>query len=57
MKDLKTCPFCGKNPISQSYHNKGWEVYCPTVECIMVLIVRATKELAEEIWNKRIGEK
>lgn len=42
---------CGTKPISESYHEKAWEVYCPNTDCIVVFVVRPTKELAEKSWN------
>ena len=50
-KPLEACN-CGTIPISESYHKKAWEVYCPNIDCIVVFVVRPTKELAEQAWNK-----
>lgn len=51
--ELKSCPFCKSESISQSYHEKDWEVFCPNVSCVTVFAIRPTKEQAEKAWNTR----
>lgn len=63
---VKSCPFCGKEPIQLKTHSFNGDTYafgCPYCNCFAGISVvgnitgaiYATEEAAADAWNKRSG--
>lgn len=53
--ELKPCPFCGGEEISEAYHKMfSMDVRC-TIKCMNCMgeMTRSTKKKAEQAWNRR----
>ena len=55
MAELKPCPFCGSNELSEAQHKQFGMSLRYTIKCLVCMgeMTRTTKQKAVNAWNRR----